>query len=121
MYLVGKDHPNRSAAEAYLRANASETFVTSAETYQECVHRYVAIDRRAAIPDSFAILDSLADQIYPITREDVGEAVRIATMQPRLSGRDSLHVAVMERYELRRIFTFDRDFDFWPGIRRVPG
>lgn len=121
MYLVGKAHANRDAAVAFLRTHAAETFVTSAEVYQECVHRYVALDRREAISDCFALLDGLVDQVYPITREDVVEASRIATLQRRLSGRDSLHLAVMEHYEIGRIFSFDLDFDSWPGIRRVPG
>ncbi len=121
MYLVGANHPNRDAAAAYLRANAEEVFVTSAETYQECVHRYVAIDRRQAIADCFDLLDDLVDQVYPVTREDVAEAAEIARQQRRLSGRDCLHLAVMKRRGVERIFTFDRGFDLWPGVRRLPG
>ncbi len=120
MYLVGRAHPNRDAAAQFLRAHVEETFVTSAETYQECIHRYVAIDRRGAIEDCFALLDGLVDHVYSVTRDDVDKAAKIASLQHRLSGRDSLHLAVMERYGIDRIFTFDRDFDLWPGVQRVP-
>lgn len=120
MYLVGGAHPNRNAAADFLKARADETFVTSAETYQECVHRYVAIDRREAIPHSFAVLDGLVDHVYPILREDVAKAAKIASLQRRLSGHDCLHLAVMARYGIDRIFSFDRGFDLWPGIRREP-
>ena len=120
MYLVGGPHENRDAAAAYLRARVSETFVTSAEAYQECVHRYLAIDRREAIAECFALLDDLVDHVFPITRAAVETAARIAAHQHRLSGRDCLHVAIMEQQGIRTVFSFDRGFDFWPGIQREP-
>lgn len=120
MYLVGGPHPNRDRVEAFLRENVSEQYVTSAEVFQEIVHRYVAIDRRPAIADAFDFLDGLVDRTYPITREDVEQARAIALRQRRLSGRDCLHVAVMERQGIERVLTLDGDFDLWPGIERVP-
>lgn len=38
----------------------------------------------------------------------------------RLSSRDALHLAVMERHGVREILSFDRGFDLIPGIRRLP-
>ncbi|MCZ2147544.1 MAG: type II toxin-antitoxin system VapC family toxin [Bryobacterales bacterium] len=35
------------------------------------------------------------------------------------SARDALHIAVMERYSIKTIFSFDRDFDRWPGLERI--
>ena len=46
MYLVGAPHPNRERLEAFLRNRPDEDYVTSAEVYQEMLHRFVAIDRR---------------------------------------------------------------------------
>lgn len=120
MYLVGAPHPNRELLESFIRAHAEETFATSAEVYQEIIHRYVAIDRRQAIADCFALLDELVQQVYPITKQDVERAHRIALEQRRLSGRDCLHVATMERYGHQQILTCDQDFDLWPGISRLP-
>ncbi len=120
MYLVGAAHPNRDRLSAFLRANAGEAFVTSAEVYQEIVHRFVAIQRRAAIKDCFAFLDDLVEQTYPITRPDVEAAHAIAVSQQVLSGRDCLHLAVMERYGVGRILSCDRGFEVRPGITRLP-
>jgi predicted nucleic acid-binding protein len=120
MYLVGQPHPNRDRLESFMRANTEETYVTSAEVYQELIHRYIAIDRRGAIEDCFAFLDALVHRVYPITREDVSRARIISEMQRRLSGRDCLHIAIMERHGLDRILTCDEDFDLWSGIIRLP-
>ena len=120
IYLVGREHPLRDEAAHFLANNAHETWVTSAEVYQECVHRFIAIDRRQAVRDCFELLDDLVDLVYPIERADVDQAAHIASLQSRLSGRDALHIAVMQRYEIERIVSFDRGFDLWPGIERLP-
>jgi predicted nucleic acid-binding protein len=120
MYLVGLPHPNRNRLESFIRANAHETYVTSAEVYQEVIHRYVAIDRRPAIGDCFTLLDALVQHVYPITKEEVIRARIIAETQRRLSGRDCLHIATMERHGLDRVLTCDEDFDLWSGIIRLP-
>jgi predicted nucleic acid-binding protein len=120
MYLVGSAHPNRDRLERFLRANADEIFLTSAEVYQEIIHRYLAIDRRQAIADCFALLDALVATVYPVTRPDVIRAWEITIAQRRLSGRDCLHLAVMERHGLKRVLSCDEGFDAWPGIVRLP-
>ena len=120
MYLVGRSHPNRDSVEAFLRKHPNETFVTSAEVFQEVIHRYVAIDRRTAIDDCFALLDELASQVFPVTRMEVERARQISHQQRRLSGRDCLHIAVMERYDVEHILTYDEDFDFWATVTRLP-
>lgn len=120
MYLVGEPHTNRDRLEAYFRAQGDETYVTSAEVYQEVIHRYVAIDRRQAIRDCFEFLDALVERVYPITKEDTERARQVALAQHRLSGRDCLHIAVMERYDLDHILTLDTGFVFWPGVTRLP-
>jgi predicted nucleic acid-binding protein len=120
MYLVGDHHRNRDLLEAFVRAHPDEEYVTSAEVYQEIVHRYVAIDRRQAIGDCFRLLDSLVRHVHPITRQDVDRAAAICSLQRRLSSRDGLHVAIMERFGVQRILTCDGDFELWPGIRCLP-
>jgi hypothetical protein len=40
-------------------------------------------------------------------------------MHPRLSARDALHLAIMERHGVRRIMSFDSGFDGFPGVERV--
>lgn len=120
MYLVGAHHPGRDRLEAFFRSRAEETFVTSAEVYQEIIHRYVAIDRREAIGDCFSLLDTLVQRVFPVTKEDTERAWEVTNAQRRLSGRDCLHLAVMGRYGLDQILTLDEGFDYWPGITRLP-
>lgn len=120
MYLVGSAHPNRESLETFLRSRPDEDYVTSAEVYQEVVHRYVAIDRRAAISDAFALLDDLVVTVFPISRDDVGSAASIAASHAPLSARDCLHLAVMNAHRVSRILTFDHAFEHYPGVMRLP-
>lgn len=120
MYLVGQPHPNRDRLESYLRDHPERHYVTSAGVYQEIVHRYVAIERRGAIDDAFDLLDALVEQTFSIHEEDVRRAAEIAESQHRLSGRDTLHLAVMARRDIEDILSCHRGFDFWPDVTRQP-
>lgn len=120
MYLVGAPHPNQDRAVAFLRARPGEHYVTSAEVYQEILHRYAAIGRRAAIADAFDLLDDLAVSVFAITRTDVGIAGEIAARNPALSARDCLHLAVMQANGIERVLTFDKGFANHPGVAILP-
>ena len=120
MYLVGAPHPNRELLAAFLRHWPDEDYVTSAEVYQEIMHRFVAIDRRAAIEDAFRLLDDLVVSVFPIQRSDVDAAREIAMLQPKLSARDCLHLAVMQANGVDRILTFDNGFSAQPGVTCLP-
>lgn len=120
MYLVGREHPNRVDLEAFVRENVGESYVTSAEVYQEVIHRFVAIDCRPAIDDCFRLLDALVDNVFAVERRDALRARDVVNQQPRLSARDALHLAVMERHGVDRVLTCDTGFDYWPSIVRVP-
>ena len=120
MYLVGAPHPNRDRAVEFLARAPSERLVTSAEVYQEVIHRYASIFRREAIGDAFRVLDDLVSTVFPITRADVGRAGEIVAAYPELSGRDCLHVAVMEANGISRALTFDRGFSTYPNLTVLP-
>ena len=120
MYLVGAPHPNRDRIAEFLGAHAASDYVTSAEVYQEIVHRYVAVNRRAAIADAFRFLDDLVTTVFPISREDVSVAHTIANEQHAVSARDCLHLAVMERRGVKMALTCDTAFALRPGIECVP-
>ena len=120
MYLVGAPHPNRERLEAFLRYRPDDDYVTSAEVYQEMLHRFIAIDRRAAIEDAFMLLDDLVVSVFPVQRSDVDAAREIAILQPELSARDCLHLAVMQANGVDRILTFDNGFSAQPGVTRLP-
>ena len=120
MYLVGRPHPNRDRTEAFLRRHTGEDYVTSAEVYQEVLHRYTAIDRRSAVEDAFRLLDDMVQSVFPITRTDVDAARTIAARYPMVSARDCLHLALMETNRIRRVLTFDRGFSAYPDVMCLP-
>jgi predicted nucleic acid-binding protein len=119
MYLVGGDHPNRDRARALLEVAvaARERLVTDAETFQEILHRYAAINRRQAIEPAWNTLRKVVDDVFPIELEDV-ERARQLVLTSTLGARDALHAAVMQRRDVGEIITFDTAFDHIPGIRR---
>ena len=120
MYLVGAPHPNRIDAQRMLeQAIASrERLVTDVEVFQEIMHRYVAIDRRDAIQPAFDVLHGVVDEVFPVTMADI-ERAKTIVQGCRLSARDALHVATMERHGVSRIMTFDHGYDAHPGIARL--
>jgi predicted nucleic acid-binding protein len=122
MYLVGAEHPNKHAARSALeRAVADgERLVTDAEVMQEILHRYTAIDRRDAIDPALELLLGVVDEVVPIDSELVLAAGRLLARESRLSARDAIHVAVMRRYDIDDILTFDAGFDVVTGLRRRP-
>jgi predicted nucleic acid-binding protein len=121
MYLVGATHPHKVDARRVLEAalSAGERLVTDAEVLREILHRYVAIDRRDAIQPAFDAILGVVDEVLPVTLEDAERAKTIVLGQRRLSARDAIHAAVMERAEVARIMSFDRGFDAFPGLTRV--
>jgi predicted nucleic acid-binding protein len=121
MYLVGAEHANKAAAKRILETAiaAGERLVTDPEVLQEILHRYVAIDRREAIDPAFDVLLGIVDEVLDIGRAEVVAAKRLVTTTDRLSARDAIHVAVMQRHDIGTIATFDRGFDGLPGIVRL--
>ena len=121
MYLVGAAHPNKELAERLLEQSVidGEPLATDAEVFQEILHRYAAIGRREAIDPAFELLLGVVDVVFPIEADDVQRARRLVVSNERLSARDAVHVAVMERRSVDRILTFDRGFDAIAGLTRV--
>lgn len=121
MYLVGAAHPHKIDAQRLLERCIAdgERLVTDAEVLQEILHRYVAIQRRDAIQSAFDALLGVVDDVMPIAAADVTRAKEIVQGSPRLSARDAVHVAVMQRHSIARILSFDAGFDAVPGIGRI--
>jgi predicted nucleic acid-binding protein len=121
MYLVGAAHPNKVDAQRALErlVGQGERLVTDAEVLQEILHRYVAINRREAIQPAFTALLEVVDHVYPVELADVEGSKTLLLGERALSARDAIHVAVMRRYEVDRILTFDRGFNGVPGVERV--
>lgn len=121
MYLIGADHPNKTAAQRLLErcARDGEVLVTDAEVLQEILHRYGAIRRHDAIEPAFDALLGLVDQTFSVHRGDVEEAKTLMSNHRSLSARDALHVAIMRREGVQSILSFDRGFDGVEGIERL--
>lgn len=123
MYLIGGAHPHKVDARRLVEQAISdgERLVTDAEVLQEILHRYVAIDRRAAIQPAFDVLLGIVDAVFPIDAGAVERAKTILYGKPRLSARDAIHLATMTAHGSTRIMSFDAGFDGYPGVERIGG
>ncbi len=121
VYLIGAPHPNRDLAVAAIDrlVRSGERMVTSAEVMQELLHLFSRRPASAALQQALNALRGLADEIYPVEAEDVDRAHAVWRAHAGLSSRDALHVAVMQRRGVRRILSYDRDFDRIATIERV--
>jgi predicted nucleic acid-binding protein len=121
MYLVGAAHPHKADAQHALErlVSARERLVTDAEVLQEILHRYVAIERRAAIQPAFDALLGVVDEVFPVDADIVERAKTILLARAHLSARDALHLAIMQRHGVEKILSFDEGFDGLPGIERL--
>lgn len=121
MYLIGSSHRHKIDAQRAIEKaiTGGERLVTSAEVFQEILHRYRAIERTDAIQPAFQVLTGIADEVFPIEETDVITAKDILLGTPRLSSRDALHLAVMRRRGVPKILSFDSGFDAVPGVVRI--
>ena len=121
MYLIGADHAHKVDAQRLLERLAlkGDRLVTDAEVLQEILYRYRGLRRPEAIQPAFDLLAALTDEVFPIELRDVERARDVLLARWGLSARDAIHVAVMQRHGVRRILSFDRDFDDVPGIERI--
>jgi len=61
----------------------------------------------------------IVDHVYPVEAADIERAKTLLLGLTPLSARDAAHVAVMQRYEILRIMSFDAGFDQVPGLERL--
>lgn len=124
MYAAGAAAPQKEGCLALLRAVQQEELVAaaSAEVLQEILHRYRGIARFAdgmLVYDSFRSLPLRWLEVLP---SDVDNARELLATHGRLSSRDALHIAVMQRFQIREIATWDKGFVGIEGITvRQPG
>lgn len=121
MYLVGAQHPHKDASRLLLeRAIArGERLLTDSEVLQEILHRYSSIGRRDAIQPAFDALLAVVDHVYPVEQADLMRTKTLMLNLPQLSARDALHVAIMQRYQVEQIMSFDAGFDSVSGVHRL--
>jgi uncharacterized protein len=121
MYLVGAPHPHKADARRRLEELVSnrERLVTDAEVLQEILHRYSAIKRLDAIQPAFDVLLGVVDEVFPVDQASVERAKKILLGHSDLSARNAIHLAAMQLHDVRKILSFDRGFDGFPGISRL--
>ena len=121
MYLVGAPHPHKVDAQRLLEdaIAAGERLASNVEVLQEILHRYVAIARREAIQPAFDALLGVVDEVFAVELSDAERAKDIVYGHPRISARDAIHLASMERHGITRIMSFDSGFDAFPGVIRL--
>jgi predicted nucleic acid-binding protein len=123
IYATGEPHrlKDPSSDVLSLAADYPNVFVTSAEVFQELLHHFVALHqwqgRGQAAFDDFSEL--MANRIEGIDWSDVFAAAELAAPYPRLSARDLVHLAVMNRLGITRIVSADRGFDQVADIERL--
>lgn len=122
MFAAGRPHPLREPCLRILELTERypSAFRTDAEVLQELLHRYRTSDgARAALAilDRFAAL--MAGRIEPLRAEDVLRAAALAPAYPRLSARDLVHLAVMERLGIERMASADAGFDGIAWLARL--
>jgi predicted nucleic acid-binding protein len=121
MYLVGADHPlKQRVLELVPRLLlAREELVTSAETFQEVIHRYLAIRDRRHLSAAYEALETMVTMVAEVTKADVDQARALSGEHVTLSSRDCLHAAVMRRLDCARVWSYDAGFDAVPRLQRI--
>jgi predicted nucleic acid-binding protein len=121
MYLVGAEHPKKSRVVELVSQllGAHERLVTSAETFQEIVHRYLALRDRRHLDAAYEALEAMVSATADVAKTDVDAARALSGSYAGLSSRDCLHVAVMNRLGCRKIWSYDTGFDRVPSLLRL--
>lgn len=101
------------------RINRGEAVVLSVVHFSEIAN---LLEDWMAFRDAHAIQLGLATmenvQILPVTRTDLLDALTLAA-DAEVGTTDALAVVLMQREGRTDIYSFDRDFDRFDGLRRV--
>jgi predicted nucleic acid-binding protein len=121
MYLVGGEHPNKQRVieRASQLVLAREQLVTSAEAFQEIIHRYLALRDRTHLNAAYEALEAMVSLVADVEKRDVDAARSLSGSQLGLSSRDCLHVAVMTRLQCGTIWSYDAGFSAVASIQRI--
>jgi predicted nucleic acid-binding protein len=98
---------------------AREQLVTSAETFQEIIRRYLALRDRTHPDAAYEALEAMVSSVAGVEKRDVDAARSLSGAHPGLSSRDCLHVAVMARLRCGTVWSYDSGFSAVPSIQRI--
>jgi uncharacterized protein len=121
MYLIGSAHPLKARVQQLVTQllSAHELLVTSAETFQEIVHRYTALRDPVHLDAAYSALEALVASTVEVLKSDVDSARGYATLYAPLSSRDCLHLAIMKRLRCTKIWSYDGGYDRVSGVERI--
>ena len=101
------------------RINRGEPVLLSAVHFAEIANLledWMALRDAQAVQLGLATMDNV--RLLPVTRSDLLDALSL-TVETELGTTDALAVVLMEREGTTEIYSFDRDFDQFDGLRRV--
>ncbi len=121
MYAAGLPHKFKKPSARFLErvAQGKHEAAIDAEVLQEILHRYRAIGRWEDGRRVFDLTRQIFPTVIPITAEVLDGARRLLDTHAHLMARDALHAAVVTGEQLDAIYSYDRDFDGIPGVRRL--
>lgn len=121
MYYTGTEHPNRTRTIAVLEELIlqRQKLITNTEVLQEILHRYRAIQNTQGMQNTWDCLYSFIDEVHTIEEKDVKTAKEFLLSHPKLSSRDTVHIAFMKRLKITKIFSFDKGFDEVEFLERI--
>ena len=121
MYAAGAPHALKGPCVAILAAIArgGMAAVTDAEVIQELLHRYTALGDRGRSVELARLFARVVPDVLAVGRSEMLSAIALHERHSRLTARDSVHLAVMQRHGIVRLLSADRHFDAVPGIVRI--
>jgi uncharacterized protein len=122
MYAFGAPSAFRGPCQEILAVAVvhPEAFFIDAEVLQEISHRYTSLGRRdEAHRNVRDFARVMAHHIEPVYSFDVERSTELGLLNHRLSARDLVHLAVMERLGCTQIVSADQGFDAVSDMRRL--
>lgn len=111
MYAVGRDHPLKDEARAFLISAVADPGVrlcTSAEALQELLHAYIPVGRIETLDAALLLAQSVVPEIWPLEPKDVAAARDLTDRHAGLGARDLLHLACCRRRGVTKLKSYDR-------------
>ena len=122
MYAAGVAHAAKAPCTRLLERVATgelDDAAVDAETLQEILHRYRAIDRWHDGRRVYDLARTIVPVVLPITVDLLDHARTLLDRYQALMARDALHAAVALTHTAGRIYSFDTDFDIIEGMHRL--
>ena len=121
MYAAGAAHPHKQPSAHLLQrvARGEVEAMIDAETLQEILHRYRAINRWDDGKQVYDLARQIFPQVIDITAAILDHARQLLDTDASIMARDALHAAVVIGEGHEAICSYDRDVYRIQGLRRI--